>query len=108
MQITMLTLSASPEGVLEQGRTYEVPGDISRERAQQLLDGGAATRVDQPKPTPKAPKEEGGPLDKLTVEQLLAYAAENELDLAGATKKADLIAAIKTAETGGAAEPEGT
>jgi flagellar hook-basal body complex protein FliE len=36
----------------------------------------------------------------MTAEQLKAYAAENDLDLGGATKKADIMAAIQKAETG--------
>lgn len=37
------------------------------------------------------------PLDGLTVEQLKAHAAEQGIDLDGATKKADIIAAIDAA-----------
>lgn len=37
------------------------------------------------------------PLDGLTVEQLKAHAAERGIDLDGATKKADIIAAIDAA-----------
>lgn len=37
-------------------------------------------------------------LEKMTVAQLKAYAAENGIDLNGATKKADIIEAIKAAE----------
>ncbi|WP_033818887.1 hypothetical protein [Kitasatospora sp. MBT63] len=107
MQITMLTLSASPEGVLEQGRTYDVPGDVARARAAELVDGGYARIIGAPKPKPKAePKSAAsdpgaGSLEKMTVEELQAYAAENDYDLGGVTKKADILAAVQAAETGG-------
>lgn len=107
MQITMLTLAAGPERTLEAGRTYDVPGDVPRDVAEQLLDGGYAVPVGgRAKPAAKTPKtppggEAAGPLDKLKVEELKAYAAENELDLGGATKRDDILAAIKAAETGG-------
>ncbi|MGW2548307.1 hypothetical protein ACWC5I_47495, partial [Kitasatospora sp. NPDC001574] len=82
--ITMLTLSASPEGVLDQGRTYDVPGDVARARAQELVEGGYALLNDVPPKaakTPPPPPAASSPLEKATVEQLLAYAAENDLDL---------------------------
>lgn len=40
-------------------------------------------------------------LDTMTVAQLKAYAAEHEIDLTGKTLKADILAAIKAAETPG-------
>jgi hypothetical protein len=108
VQITMLTLAAGPERTLEVGRTYDVPAQVPRDVAEDLLAGGYAVPVGgRAKPVAKTPTKDlagdGGavPLDKLTVEQLLAYAAENDIDLGGATKKADLLAAIQAAETGG-------
>lgn len=51
------------------------------------------------------PKEEdpsGGektvPVDKMTIPQLEAYAAEHEIDLGGATLKRDILAAIEAAQ----------
>lgn len=38
------------------------------------------------------------PLDKMTVEELKAYAAEKNIDLGDATKKAEIKAVIKAAE----------
>lgn len=38
------------------------------------------------------------PLAAMSVKELTAYAAEKEIDLGGATKKADILAAIKAAE----------
>lgn len=107
MRITMLTLSASPEGVLEAGRTYQAPQHLARDQAQALVDGGYAVLADPPAPTtvpapaPEDPGAQATPLDKLTVVQLQAYAAENDIDLGDAKLKADLLAAIAAAETGG-------
>jgi hypothetical protein len=50
--------------------------------------GGAADPVDVP----------AGSVDDMTVAQLKAYAASAEIDLGEATKKADILAAIKAAE----------
>lgn len=36
------------------------------------------------------------PLDKMTVDELKQYAADNGIDLGDATKKADILAAIKS------------
>lgn len=99
----MLTLSASPEGVLEQGKTYEVPDDVALARAQELVDGGAALLLDQPKAAKgKKPAAGAGPksLDKQTVPELQAYAAENDIDLGDAKTRAEILAAIQAAETG--------
>lgn len=50
--------------------------------------------------TPAAPDGEGGPmdLDDMTVVQLQAYASEKGIDLGGATRKLDIVAAIERAE----------
>lgn len=40
------------------------------------------------------------PLKKMTVDELKEYAATNGIGLGGATKKADILAAIQAAETG--------
>lgn len=42
--------------------------------------------------------EQAEPLEEMTVAQLNEYAAEKGIDLNGATKKADIIEAIKAAE----------
>lgn len=53
------------------------------------------------KVTEKAEEAAGGgekSLDKMKVDELKAYAAEKNIDLTGADKKDDIIAAIKAAE----------
>jgi|GEM_PF-2993533 len=54
--------------------------------------------TDAPAPTDEE-NVEGQPLEKLSVKELKALADEAGIDLDGATKKADLIAAIEAAET---------
>lgn len=107
MRITMKTLSASPAGALEAGKTYDLP----RARALPLLEGGYAVLAGaDPAQRPVRPDRPAGagevdqdkPLDKRTVDQLKAFAAEHEIDLGEATRKADILAAIHDAvEEGG-------
>lgn len=101
MRITMKTLSAHPDGTLDNGKTYEVPGQCSRERAKELLDGGYAVRADEdpaaaapPEPADDGPGDK--PIEKYTVAELTAYAAEHRIDLGDAGKKAELLDAIVT------------
>jgi len=48
-----------------------------------------------------ADADDGKPdLGKMTVDALTAFATENDIDLGGATKKADIIAAIEAATAG--------
>jgi hypothetical protein len=103
MRITMKTLSAHADGTLEIGKTYEVPGQCSQERADDLLDGGYAVRAEEDlAAADPAAAEPGGdgdtdkPLDKRTVEQLKDYAAEQNIDLGDAGKKAEILDRITT------------
>lgn len=100
MRITMKTLSAHPDGTLENGQTYEVPGQCSEERAVELLDGGYAVLADEDlaaaDPAKSAEPEADTPLDKMKVDELKAYAAEQEIDLGDASKKAEILDRITT------------
>ncbi|MFJ6386443.1 hypothetical protein ACIQJT_02420 [Streptomyces sp. NPDC091972] len=102
MRITMKTLSAHPDGTLENGQTYEVPGQCSEERAVELLDGGYAVLADEDlaaaAPQAEEPVDTGAdkPLEKRTVEQLKAFAADNGIDLGDASKKAEILDKITT------------
>lgn len=49
------------------------------------------------KPEPKVVLPEGEPNEKWKVDQLVAYAAEKEIDLGEAKKKDDILAAIELA-----------
>lgn len=55
--------------------------------------------IDIPEPQQDGQEDQQAePLEEMTVAQLKAYAAEKGIDLNGATKKADIIEAIKAAE----------
>lgn len=100
MRITMKSLSAHPDGTLENGQTYEVPGQCSEERAKDLLDGGYAVLADEDPATatPAEPtaSEDDKPLEKRSIEQLKAYASEHNIDLGDAVKKAEILDKITT------------
>ncbi|NEB00620.1 hypothetical protein [Streptomyces sp. SID13726] len=104
MRITMKTLSAHPEGTLENGKTYDVPGQCSEDRAVELLDGGYAVLAEEDlaaagpgtRAEPDTEIEADKPLEKRTVEQLKAFAAEQQIDLGDASKKAEILDAITT------------
>ena len=67
-------------------KTYIVPEGTARDAG--LLDEAPASE-----PTPDAPDE------SWTVVQLVDYANREEIDLGGATKKADILAAITAANS---------
>lgn len=84
--------------------------DLPDEDALQRIEAGHCTAVDQPKQSLRekflgrrgksrpdaAPTEpDARPLDKMTVEQLKAYADEHDISLPEVGKKADLVAAIE-------------
>lgn len=100
MRITMKALSAHPDGTLENGQTYEVPGQCGEERAQELLDGGYAVLADEDPsaadPAKPAEPEADKPLEKRNIDELRAYAAEQDIDLGDAKKKAEILDAITT------------
>ncbi|NUT96732.1 MAG: hypothetical protein HOY78_32395 [Saccharothrix sp.] len=103
MRITMMTLAAGPGGALEAGRTYQVPQQVSRRQAQELLDGGYAVEADRdpaarPSATDDPEQVPDKPLAKYTVPELQAYAAGHGIDLGEATRKADVLAAIEAHE----------
>lgn len=66
------------------------PEQAEQQPEQQDEGGQDDSQQDEP--------EQAELLEKMTVAQLKAYAAENGIDLNGATKKADIIEAIKAAE----------
>jgi hypothetical protein len=86
-------------------KTYIVPESIARDAG--LLDEAAPTEApaddqpdDQPEDQPAdAPEDqpEGEPSDSWTVAQLTDYAKREEIDLGGATRKADILSAIQAA-----------
>jgi hypothetical protein len=71
------------------------PDDVVPERyAKQITNPDAWA-----KPEEEA-EPDGSPSEAWTVPQLVAYAKDHEIDLGEATKKADVLVAIKAAEAG--------
>ena len=70
---------------------------VTAEEIGRLLEEGAIVAAPKVEPAPvvEAPSPEG--LDGLDLPGLRAFAAERGIDLGGATKKADLLAAITAA-----------
>lgn len=60
--------------------------EVSEERAKEILNAGKYIKVIE---------EKTKPINKMTVEELKAYAAENNIDLGEAKTKAEIIAVIE-------------
>jgi len=77
------------------GDTFPREGkEVTAERLAEL----AGDKNKQGCPLIVAEAAEGKSIDKMTIAELQAYAKEKEIDLAGATAKADILAKIKEAE----------
>ena len=80
------------------------PFQVADEDVDMLVKAGAIVLVP---PQVKAAEENGEgdenekDIDKMTVNELKAYAAEKEIDISGIEKKADILSAIKAAEENG-------
>lgn len=74
------------------------PADTVPERFAKLITNPAAWAVDEDEAEPDL---DGEPSDSWTVPQLQAYAKREEINLGEATRKADILAAIKAAEDDG-------
>ncbi|WP_405930325.1 hypothetical protein [Streptomyces sp. NBC_00827] len=94
--ITMKTLYASATRSVQAGQTAE----FEDAEADALVAGGYGVYEGDTRPRPRQVEVvelKDKPLEKQTVDQLTAYAAEHEIDLGDATKKADILAAITAA-----------
>jgi len=105
MRVEFIRRVASPTLTAQPGQVLDLPEDEALKR----IKAGHATAVDQPKQRLRDRLDglrdrlaKGGPadkpLEKHTVDELKAYAAEREIDLGDAGKKADILAAIAAAE----------
>lgn len=73
-------------------RGAPVPSHIDAKEVARLVEGGFVEEVKAETPEPEFPETE--PSESWKGEQLKAYAKANEIDLGGATNKADMVAAI--------------
>jgi len=81
-------------------RDAVLPKDVDDTAIAHLLSVGMIASVDDAPEEPAAPAEDEGPDDvtKMTIDQLKDYAQANDIDLAGVTKKDDIIAKIQAAQ----------
>lgn len=93
-RVTMKSLYAGPDRTVAAGHT----ADFEDAEAEALVAGGYGVYEGDSRPKPEQAQAEDKPLDKLTVEQLKAYAVKHEIDLGEASKKADILTAIAAAE----------
>lgn len=76
-------------------RGAPVPAHLDSNEVARLLEGGFIEKVNADKSEDDAPRyPDGDPDDTWKNEQIKAWAADNDRDLAGATNKADMLAAI--------------
>lgn len=66
------------------------PFEVDDNDVESLVAQGAIVTV--------PPEKKGKAVDDMNVNELKAYAKEHEIDISGAEKKADIIAAIKAAK----------
>ena len=86
--------------------------DLDEDEAHTRIELGHCTALDQPKDglgarlrralggKPPAGTSSEEPSDKWTVDRLKTWAADHDIELGSATKKADILAAIEDAQTG--------
>ena len=75
------------------------PFELTAEQEARLVGLGIAQYVDAPAIPAEIGEEEEKPLEEMTAKELAELGAEYGLEFKKGTKKADMIAAIKEAET---------
>lgn len=90
-RVRMMTLYAGPDRSVSAGAVAE----FDDAEAAALVEGGYGVYADPPPPARKEPAEK--PVEKWTVAELQAYAAEHEIDLGDATVKADILRVVAAA-----------
>ncbi|PJN31310.1 hypothetical protein CG717_16210 [Streptomyces sp. CB02613] len=100
MRVQMLRLMANPKyGTVQAGEAVDLPADEARRR---IAAGDCKPLDSEPRrrAAPPAAPDDGGAggepvaVEKMTVDQLKAYAAEQDIDLGDATKKDDIRALV--------------
>ena len=67
--------------------------EVTEERAKEILSAGEYIKEEKPEGQP-----EGKALDKMTVEELKAFAAEKNIDISNAKNKAEILAILQEAQ----------
>ncbi|MEU6952075.1 hypothetical protein [Streptomyces sp. NPDC045714] len=101
MRVQMLRLMANPEhGTVQAGQEIDLPAAEARKR---IAAGDCKPlETESPRRTAPAPPADPGapgqgeevPVEKMTVDQLKTYAAEQDIDLGDATRKEDIRAVV--------------
>lgn len=96
----MLHLTAGGEQMVLKGRSFNAEG-VEADHLKHLKRLGLVSEVkaaEAPKPAPaQTSAKEPKSVDKMTVEELKAYASEHSIDLGEATKKDEILAAVQAA-----------
>ncbi|MFJ2701881.1 hypothetical protein ACIO3R_01615 [Streptomyces sp. NPDC087428] len=90
-RVKMMSLYAGPKGSVAIGAI----GEFDDAEARDLVDGRYGAYADEPRPARKEPAEK--PIERWTVAELQAYAAEHEIDLGDATVKAGILKTVVAA-----------
>jgi hypothetical protein len=97
VRVKILRTIANATGNHQAGAIVDMPDEAAAVR----IAAGHAAPVDQPPPPPAEdddPATDPKPVDKMTVDELRTYAAEHDIDLGDAKKKADILAVIELAQ----------
>lgn len=98
----VLVIAHTPAGDRYAYAGQPLSDDVDETELTRLAEAGLIVRVADPTPgdEPSWAPEPAEPvdLDAMTVAELIEYAAVADIDLGGATRKADIIAAIRHVE----------
>ena len=88
--------NASQVRFLEQGTA--LPDGIAQDQLDHLVSIGFIEQTDDDQTDPDPADDPADDPAEMTVDELKAYAAEHDIDLTGASKKDDILAAIQAAQ----------
>lgn len=93
-----LVVAHTKNGVIHLYKGDVVPASITPESLANLKELGFLSAGEAPAPEPEPEFPEGEPVEAWKGEQLKAYAKAKNIDLGGATNKADMVAAIEASK----------
>lgn len=100
--VTALVVAHTPQGDVYTYRDGVVPDSVPDDEIQRLLGEGFLEEVpvedEATSDEPPVGEQLGVDLEAMNLEDLRKLAEEQSIDLAGATRKADIVAAIQAAK----------
>lgn len=81
--------------ILRTGVHARIDGQLVHLERGAVLTDDEAAQISNPRCFEDPPQDDASPLDGHTVTELRAIAAAADVDLAGATRKADIVAALE-------------